>query len=128
VIGSLMVWGETWAFGEPTPEELDPVLLMWRMRNWVIVEQLPANRVVVQYDFHGAGVRTFWLILTREDVTLCLTNPGYEINVLVTADVAAFFKLYVGRISYQEAFNDYEIRVEGIPSLIRAFPNWFGWS
>jgi hypothetical protein len=128
VIGSLMVWGETWAFGEPTPEELDPVLLMWRMRNWVIVEQLPANRVVVQYDFHGAAVRTFWLILTREDVTLCLTNPGYEINVLVTADVAAFFKLYVGRISYQEAFNDYEIRVEGIPSLIRAFPNWFGWS
>jgi hypothetical protein len=29
VINSLWTWGETWAFGDPTPEELNPVLLMW---------------------------------------------------------------------------------------------------
>jgi DNA-binding HxlR family transcriptional regulator len=128
VIGSLMVWGETWAFREPTPEELDPVLLMWRMRNWVVVEQLPENRVVVQYDFHGAAAATFWLILKREDVTLCITNPGYETDVLVTADLGTFLKLWVGRISYQEALDKYDVQVEGIPSLTRAFPRWFGWS
>jgi DNA-binding HxlR family transcriptional regulator len=127
VIGSLAVWGEAWAFAEPTPEELDPVLLMWRMRNGVIVEQLPESRIVVQYDFHGAAAVSFWLILTTEDVTLCLTDPGYETDVLVTADLAAFFKLFMQRMSYQEALNDYDISVEGIPSLTRAFPNWFGW-
>lgn len=128
VISSLRVWGEGWAFSDPTPEELDPVLLMWWMRNRVNVSQLPDDRVVVQFDFHGAATVTFWLILTTADVTLCLTDPGYEISVLVTADLAAFFKLWAGRISYQEALNEYNIRVEGIPSLIRAFPNWFGWS
>jgi hypothetical protein len=128
VINSLRIWGEAWAFGDPTPEELDPILLMWQMRNGVNRDQLPKSRVVVQYDFHGAETGTFWLILTIADITLCLTDPGYEIDVLVTADLAAFFKLWGRRISYQQALNDYEIRVEGIPGLTRAFPNWFGWT
>ncbi|MEP7292613.1 MAG: transcriptional regulator, partial [Chloroflexota bacterium] len=127
VIGALWVWGEAWAFGDPTPEELDPVLLMWWMRNRVQMDQLPEERVVVQYDFHGATAVAFWLILTRGDVTLCLTDPGYEIDVLVTADLADFFKLWGGRIRYHEALNDYDIEVEGTPSLMRAFPHWFGW-
>src|SRR5215813_4577481 len=36
VVNSLRVWGEAWAFGDPTPDELDPVLLMWRLRNQVV--------------------------------------------------------------------------------------------
>ena len=128
VITSLRAWGEAWAFGDPIPEELNPVLLMWQMRNGVDVGQLPEYRVVVQFDFQGAAVVTFWLILAKEDVTLCLTDPGYEINVLVTADLASFFKLWGRRINYQEALSEYEIRVEGIPGLIRAFPHWFGWT
>jgi DNA-binding HxlR family transcriptional regulator len=128
VVMSLRTWGEAWAFGEPTPEELDPVLLMWWMRNRVSRERLPAHRVVVQFDFHGVAVVSFWMILTTHDASICLTDPGYEINVLVSADLAALFKLWAGRISYQEALRDYEVSVEGIPSLIYAFPNWFGWS
>ena len=127
VINSLWIWGETWAFGDPTPEELDPVLLMWWMKNRVNVNQLPDCRVVLQFDFHGAAVVSFWLILTTADVTICLTDPGYEINVLVTADLATFFKLWGGRIRYQEALDDYNVRVEGIPSLTQTFPIWFGW-
>ncbi len=128
VVKSLWVWGEAWAFGDPTPEELDPILLMWWMRNRVNVHRLPEQRVVAQFDFHGAATVTFWLILTTVDVTLCLTDPGYDISVLVTADLAAFFKLWAGRISYLEALNDYGVSVEGSPSLTRDFPNWFAWS
>lgn len=128
VVTSLMVWGEAWAFGEPTPEELDPVLLMWWMRNRVDTAQLPAQRVVVQFDFRGAATVTFWLVLTTADVTLCLTDPGYELNLLVTADLAEFFKLWAGRISYQQALGAGQVSIEGTPSLIRAFPAWYGWS
>lgn len=127
VISALQVWGDAWAFGDPTPEELNPVLLMWQMRSRVKVDQLPEFRVVVQYDFFGAMTVTFWLILTTEDVTLCLTHPGYEINLLITADLVATFKLWAGRINYQEALDDYLIKVDGLPSLVNAFPNWFGW-
>ena len=128
VVISLVDWGAKWAFGDPTPEDLDPVLLMWWMRNRVNADQLPEHRIVTQFDFYGAETMSFWLVMTKEDVTICLTDPGYEINVLVTADLAAFFKLWAGRITYQEALEEYNVRVDGAPGLVRAFPNWFAWS
>jgi DNA-binding HxlR family transcriptional regulator len=128
VINALVIWGAKWAFDEPTPEELDPVLLMWWMRSRVNVDQLPAERVVVQFDFHGAETAQFWLVMTVQDVTVCLTDPGYEIGVLVTADLSAYFQLWAGRIRYHEAISEYGISVEGMPQLVRAFPNLFAWS
>jgi DNA-binding HxlR family transcriptional regulator len=128
VISALRVWGEAWAFGEPTPEDLDPVLLMWRMRKRVNLDRLPEHRVVVQYDLHGAAVVTLWLVMTKAEATLCLTDPGFQIDVLVTADLAALFKLQAERITYQAALKDHDVHVEGVPSLTRAFPHWFGWS
>jgi DNA-binding HxlR family transcriptional regulator len=127
VITSLRMWGEKWAFRDPTPEELDPVLLMWWLRKRANIDRLPAKRIVVQFDFRGAKKATFWLILTTDDVSICLTEPGYEINVFITADLAIFLKLWAGRISYQEALINDDVRVEAIPRLIRAFPEWFGW-
>lgn len=128
VIGSLLVWGASWAFGDPTPDVLDPLLLMWWIHDRVNTDLLPDSRTVIQFDFRGAEICTYWLVLTPSDVTLCMTDPGYEINVLVTADLATFFKLWLGRISYAEALEDYDVRVDGIPALVDAFPNWFAWS
>jgi hypothetical protein len=70
---------------------------------------------------------TFWLILKRDDVSICLTDPGYDINVLITADLAVFYKIWAGRISYQDAIMNYKVDVGGLPRLIQAFPSWFGW-
>jgi DNA-binding HxlR family transcriptional regulator len=128
VINALLSWGAVWSFGDPSPEQLDPVLLMWWMHNRVNVDQLPESRVVIQFHFHGAKLGTYWLVLASDDITLCLTDPGYEINLLVTADLATFFKLWLGRITYEEAINDYGVRVDGIPRFVRAFPDWFAWS
>lgn len=128
VIQALMVWGADWAFGDPSPEQLDPLLLLWWMHNRVRNEKLTDERIVIQFDFSGAVTETYWLVLTRVDATICQTDPGYEINVLVTADLAAFFKLWLGRIDYFEAVNGPDICIEGIPRHIRSFPQWFAWS
>lgn len=127
VITSLWTWGESWAFGDPTPEELNPVLLMWWLRSRAERDLLPAKRIVAQFDFHGAAEVSFWLILKRDDVTLCLTDPGYDINLLVTADLATLFRVWGGRIQYREALACQGIAVAGVPALVRAFPRWFGW-
>lgn len=128
VINSIRAWGEVWAFGGPTLEELNPVLLMWWLRNRAERDRLPDRRVVAQFDFHGAAEVSFWLILTRDDVTLCLTDPGYEINLLITADLTTFYGVWGGRIAYREALARARVTVEGAPKLVRAFPQWFGWT
>jgi len=132
VLFPLMMWGETWAFSDPTPEELDPILLMWWLRKVVNVDTLPDKRIVVQFDFQGEIPRgaqhQAWLILTHADVTLCLTDPGYEIDVLVTANVKAFYLIWWHRISFDQAIRDYDVRVDGLPRWVSTFPAWFGWS
>jgi DNA-binding HxlR family transcriptional regulator len=126
-IHALWLWGTQWAFVEPTPEELKSPLLMWRIHKEVNLEHLPEEQVVVQFNFYGAERSSYWLVLKPDDVSLCLTNPGFEVNVLVTADLSAFFQVWAKRISYYEALRQDKISIEGAPGLIRAFPDWFDW-
>jgi DNA-binding HxlR family transcriptional regulator len=128
VIQALLVWGARWAFDAPSEEQLDPLLLLWWMRDRVNHHTLPQERVVVQFNFQHTKQETYWLVLTPEDVSICLTYPGFEIDVLVTTSLSAFFQVWMGRISYQEALSKHGMTVEAIPSLVRAFPGWFAWS
>lgn len=128
VIEALLVWGAKWAFEEPSPHDLDPLLLLWWMRNGVCSDKLPEQRTVVQFDFKRALVETYWLVLTREDTSLCLTHPGFEIDVLVTANLATFFEIWLGRIRLAEAMHDGRVVVDATPALAAAFPTWFTYS
>lgn len=128
VIESLLLWGTQWAFEEPAEEDLDPVLLMWWLRNGVLAERLPAHRVVVRFDFTGAREERFWLVLTKEDISVCLTDPGFELNVLVTADLSAFYQIWLGRLTFTDALGDGLVEIDAIPALAEALPTWFAYS
>jgi DNA-binding HxlR family transcriptional regulator len=128
LIDVLVAWGARWAFGDPDERDLDPVLLLWWMRGRVHRDRLPPQPVVVQFDFHGARTSTLWLILDRRDVSICLQHPGFDIDLLVTADIAAFYRVWLGRSTLAAAMRDDLVQLEGPPALTRAFPNWWAWS
>jgi DNA-binding HxlR family transcriptional regulator len=125
VLDALLVWGAAWAFEAPTPEDLNPLLLLWWMRGRVCVAELPEQRVVIQFDFHGPRRETYWLVLTRADTSICLTHPGFESDVLVTADLAACFEIWLGRVGLDEALCDGRMVIDAAPILAQAFPRWF---
>jgi DNA-binding HxlR family transcriptional regulator len=127
-IHALWQWGKEWVFGEPSLEELNSPLLMWRMHKEVITDHLPGERVVIQFDFYGAETSSYWLVLNADDVSLCLTDPGFGVNALVEADLITFFKVWAHRISYAEALETNQLTIEGAPHLVRAFPRWFEWA
>ncbi len=128
VINSLLVWGVRWAFEDPEESDLDPVLLMWWMRSGVIVDNLPEHRVVARFDFTGAKYESFWLLLSKEDVSVCLTDPGFELDVLVTANLTAFYKVWLGRLSFADALEDGHVEIDATPALEDALPTWFTYS
>lgn len=129
VIDAVGDWGARWAFGDPRPHELDPVVLLWWMRRRVHLDRLPDRRIVIQFDFRG-GTRpgSYWLVLTRADVSVCLQHPRFEIDVRVTADLATFYRVWLGRSPMAEAVREGRVRVDGLAGLVRAFPRWFAWS
>jgi DNA-binding HxlR family transcriptional regulator len=129
VIESIGNWGARWALGDPRPEELDPGLLLWGMRRRVNLDFLPHRRVVVRFDFRGTKKpRIHWLVLERHEVSVCLTDPGFDVDLLVTADLAAFHKVWLGRIALGDAMNEGLVQIDGPPVLARAFPRWLQWS
>jgi len=128
VIEALLNWGAQWAFGVPDKADLDPVLLLWWIRRGTHLDRLPPQRVVVQFDFHGARTGSYWLLLEPSDVSVCLQNPGFDIDLLVTADIATFYQVWLGRLSFAESVRHKKVRLDGVPALMRAFPTWFAWS
>jgi DNA-binding HxlR family transcriptional regulator len=128
VVDSLTHWGAKWAFGDPQPAELDPLLLMWWMRDRVIRERLPDQRVVVEFNFYEARPAKYWLVLSPEDVSLCLKHPGYEIDMLVTADLSTYYQVWLGRITFADAIRQERIQLDSVPALIDTFPRWFALS
>lgn len=125
VVDSLTHWGARWAFGEPRPDELQPLLLMWWMRGRVSPQNLPAFRVVIEFRFPETRPRDYWMVLNPEDVSICVTHPGFEVDLFVTADLASLYKVWVGRLSFSTALANDQIIIDASPEFAHAFPTWF---
>jgi DNA-binding HxlR family transcriptional regulator len=128
VIDMLGAWGARWAFGDPRPEELDPVLLLWRMHRRIHVARLPAGRTTLEFDFTGRRGRRLWLVLDRREASVCLRPPGFRPQLVVRADLSVFYRVWLGALDYATAHRDGRITVDGPPTLARALPTWFKWS
>jgi DNA-binding HxlR family transcriptional regulator len=128
VIDVLGGWGARWAFGEPRPAELDPVILLWWMKRRVHTHRLPAARTVIQFDFRGERSGSYWLVLERRDVSVCLQHPKFDVSLRVAADIRAFYRVWLGRIPLEEALRTRTVRLDGTPETVRGFARWFAWS
>jgi DNA-binding HxlR family transcriptional regulator len=128
VIERLGQWGVRWAFGEPKPEELDPVLLLWKMHQRVDRSRLPPGRTVLEFDFTGKRAQRLWLVLTPQEVSLCLKPPGFDPDLIVRSDLAYFYRVWLGSIDYAAATRCGAVRVDGPPALASKLPRWFTWS
>ena len=128
VVDVLGAWGVRWAFGDPRPEELDPVLLLWKMKRRLRIDLLPAERVVVEFDFTGPCRRRLWLVVERREASICLRPPGFDSDLIVRSDLKLFYRLWLGYVDYEASLRSGGLSVDGLPALARAFPRWLMWS
>jgi DNA-binding HxlR family transcriptional regulator len=134
VVIALGTWGYKWAAAELHPDNLDAGLLMWFLRRRVRVENLPERQAVIRFDFHAEGARSFWiegqqsfwLILERPEADLCLSDPGFEVDLTVNADVAELTRVYLGHISLTHAIRQGSVEVVGPRDLRSSFRDWIG--
>ena len=128
VIEELGAWGQRWMQGRASAENLDAMLLMWNVRRRLAVDHLPDRRIVVRFDFRGVprgrGPATCWLVASRQEVDVCLKDPGFGIDLVVAAELGAFTRVWLGVVSFEQALRSRDIRLEGPRELARAFPGW----
>jgi DNA-binding HxlR family transcriptional regulator len=117
-------WGQRWADVEIQEKHLDPDLLIWDIHRRLDGDRLPDRRSVVQIDVTGAHRGSYWLVLERPLASVCWHDPGFEPDLLVTADTVALHRVWVGQLDLRLALRDGLIALEGPTELRRAFPEW----
>ncbi len=133
VVEQLGAWGQRWARRRVAPEDLDAGLLMWDVRRRLRTDRLPSRRVVVRFEFRSvprgqATRRVWWLVVDRGEADVCVTDPGYEEDLRVDAELGAFTLVWTGRLGFGQALRTGQIRLEGPRDLVRGFPGWLALS
>lgn len=126
LIVGLGVWGHRWVGGQLREDDLDPSLLMWDIRRRINLAAFPASRTCLQFDFVGArrGRCRWWLLGDSHAVDLCLTDPGFDVDLYVTTDVRTLTRVWNGDLPLARALRDGGIELHGPKHLRRAFPSW----
>ena len=128
VIDALGRWSVEWMFDDLHPEEMDSVPLIWWMHRRINADHMPPGRVVIEFHFTGPTRETMWMVLDRGDASVCVQHPGFDTDVLVTAETPALANVFQGYESWAHAVATDSIRISGKSGLVKAFPRWFLWS
>jgi hypothetical protein len=125
IVMELAVWGQHWA-RDMTSEDLDPAFLLWSMHTRLNVAAMPAPRTVLYFEFAGApkDCRRFWLVTENGAVDMCLSDPGYEVDLEIYADLRLFVETWRGFRDLRREIAIGAIRVEGPSHLARQLPEW----
>lgn len=123
-------WGARWVRSQLDPEDLDVTLLMWDMHRTVRPEHFPPRRVVVAFAFTDVpqGRRHWWLVGDGDEVDLCLTDPGYEVDLFIATDLRTMTAVWTGDLSLERAIAGGNLEVDGPRELCRRLGAWLGLS
>lgn len=122
IIFGLAEWGARWAFGEPRPDELDPTVLMWWIRGGIDPEPFGPRRVVLHIRLHEARRTHFWFVIEKHDVSLCFTDPGHEVDLLLESPLGTLYQLWEGVIEFRAALRDGLMTISGRREMMLVFP------
>lgn len=127
VIEGLGVWGQRWARGDVVERHYDASLLMWDIHRNIDLDRTPPQRVVVHFHLAGSTDRKshFWLVLHDGTADLCLTDPGYDVDLEVAGHVGVMVDYWMGRIEFSQAVKAGDLTVAGPTKLRSALPTWF---
>lgn len=121
-------WGQRWVNYDLRATDLDLDLLIWDLHRRLNWNEIPPERVVVRFDFSGAQCRTYWLILEHEEASVCRGDPGFDVDLYVTADAATFHRVWLGLTPFADAVHAGQVEVSGPGKLAQAFPSWLAYS
>jgi DNA-binding HxlR family transcriptional regulator len=120
-------WAMRWIDSNCTLANLDAQLLMWNMRRKIDPDPLPRRRTVVQFIFPELPktARHYWLIVSpTQGVDLCSIDPGYDVDLHVTADLRALTSAWLGMSRLGDEMAAGKIVLTGDRELSRTISKW----
>lgn len=126
VVFGLADWGARHAFGDPREDELDPETLLWWISGRIDTTGVE-RRAVVQVDVTDVD-RSFWLVIDPDDVSVCYSDPGFEIDAVLSATLVAFYRVWLGEVDMLDALRAGDVDLYGVRRVTAALPGWMKYS
>ncbi|MDQ2075828.1 helix-turn-helix domain-containing protein [Marinimicrobium sp. ABcell2] len=126
VIENLARWGKRWLPATLSENRADPDLIVWDMRRRMKLEKLPRERTVVEFLFidQVAAKQRRWLVGNRLGMELCITDPGFDVDLVVKTDSRTITWVWFGDLPLLQAIGERKLLLQGAPHLCDAFPSW----
>lgn len=130
IIMSLGFWGQRWIESTLSLKNLDPGLLMWDMRRNLQPTPLPPRRTTINFIYPEMrpGRKSWWLVVDGEKVDLCLTDPGYDVDLYVSCPLRAMTAVWMGMAKLDSEVQAGRIKVTGDKDVARSMHQWLGLS
>lgn len=132
IVEGIGLWGLKYMRTTFATTNLDPSLLMWDMRRWIRPQHLPAGKVVIRIDLIDArkSQQHYWLVKQANDeaLDLCLNDPGFDVDLIVTTDIESMARIWLGDIEIEHAIRTGRLTLEGPAPLRLSFYDWIGLS
>lgn len=128
IVAALGRWAHSNIDTEPTLERLNVKLLMWSMMREVDPAAMPSSKRTTIF-FHlpkqPAHLKKQWLICPpNAPVELCATEPGFDLDAIVTADLRALTSVWLGHSSLKAEMDAGRIDLTGDPHVEVGIGKW----
>lgn len=126
IIIAMGVWGAQWVESAAEGPDWDAGVLMWDMRRRIDPTALPPERILLQFDYQDAPAEMcrWWLLIQDGEVELCLSDPGYEVDLYIMTTVREMGRVWIGQRSLARAVDSDAIRLHGRRDLTRQLSSW----
>lgn len=130
IIMAIGSWGQRWVESRLSLRNLDPSLLMWDMRRHIDPRPLPDQRCTIHFLYPEVAHvhQNWWLIVEKTGADLCLIDPGFEIDLLVSGSLRSMTAVWMGVTDLAQEISAGRLQVDGDPRLAKVMPQWLGLS
>jgi len=120
-------WGMRWARNHLTESDYDVELLMLYLQRSIVPEKLIGPETVLRFKFTDIDdLSDWWLLVKGEDVDICVSDPGKDVDVYFTTSVRVMAGIWMGDTTYKKAMAEGSLTVVGPRTLTREITIWMG--
>jgi DNA-binding HxlR family transcriptional regulator len=101
--------------------------LMWKMRGYFAEDELPSRRLVIQFRFNDDDLKlnTYWaLIRPGASVEMCISNPGFDVDLYIETNVISFSALLLARTTVARELDAERLFLSGDALLAKTMSRW----
>jgi hypothetical protein len=95
------------------------------LKRSIVPRNLIGNETVTRFHFTDIEeYPNWWIVVTGNEVDVCVTDPGKEVDVHFTTDVRTMADVWMGNCTYRKAIADGRMVLVGPKALIRDVSHW----